>query len=146
MRAVYQHGHISTCMWPYIHNLAQHCGPLRRILLSTMGHSAESLTTAQNHKKFIEKFATTFKETARRNVYIQFTYKNCTTQGLYLPCLKSFPKNWFSAEGHYAEWYSNLNISAKSKLNSKRLQVMIRGLDRFDSKKTRGQNLVRPSL
>jgi hypothetical protein len=35
-----------------------------------MGHSAESLTTAQNHRKFIEKLATTFKGTVRQKVYI----------------------------------------------------------------------------
>jgi hypothetical protein len=35
-----------------------------------MGHGAESLTTAQNHSKFIETFATTFKGTVRKKVYI----------------------------------------------------------------------------
>jgi hypothetical protein len=35
-----------------------------------MGHSANSLTTAQNHSKFIEKLATTFKGTVRQKVYI----------------------------------------------------------------------------
>jgi hypothetical protein len=35
-----------------------------------MGHGAEALTTAQNHRKFIEKLATTFKGTVRQKVYI----------------------------------------------------------------------------
>jgi hypothetical protein len=35
-----------------------------------MGHSAESLTTAQNHRKFIEKLATSFTGTVRQKVYI----------------------------------------------------------------------------
>jgi hypothetical protein len=35
-----------------------------------MGHSAESLTTAQNHSKFIEKFATTFEGTGKDKFYI----------------------------------------------------------------------------
>jgi hypothetical protein len=35
-----------------------------------MGHGAESLITAQNHRKFIEKLATTFKGTVRQKVYI----------------------------------------------------------------------------
>jgi hypothetical protein len=35
-----------------------------------VGHSAESLTTAQNHRKFIEKLATTLKGTVRQNIYI----------------------------------------------------------------------------
>jgi hypothetical protein len=35
-----------------------------------MGHGAESLTTAQYHRKFIEKLATTFKGTVRQKVYI----------------------------------------------------------------------------
>jgi hypothetical protein len=79
-------------LWALAQNLAQHCGPLRRISLTTMGHSAESLTTAQNHKKFIEKLATTFKGTARQKIYIQFTYINWTSQGLYHPCLKPSQK------------------------------------------------------
>jgi hypothetical protein len=76
------HGCMSTCMWPCIHrhmamypqahghestsefgyalwateqNLAQHCRSLRRILLSALGHSAESgsapWATAQNFVK-----------------------------------------------------------------------------------------------
>jgi hypothetical protein len=35
-----------------------------------MGLGAESLITAQNHSKFIKKFATTFKGTVRQQVYI----------------------------------------------------------------------------
>jgi hypothetical protein len=39
-----------------------------------MGHGAESLTTAQNHSKFIEKFATTFKGTVRQKFYISIMH------------------------------------------------------------------------
>jgi hypothetical protein len=39
-----------------------------------MGHGAESLTTAQNHSKFIEKFATTFKGAVREKFYISITH------------------------------------------------------------------------
>jgi hypothetical protein len=35
-----------------------------------MGHGADSLTTAQNHSKFLEKLAKTFKGTVRQKVYI----------------------------------------------------------------------------
>jgi hypothetical protein len=35
-----------------------------------MGHDAESFTTAKNHRKFIEKLATTFKVAVRHKVYI----------------------------------------------------------------------------
>jgi hypothetical protein len=34
-----------------------------------MGHGAESITTAQNHSKFIEKLATTFKGKVRQKIY-----------------------------------------------------------------------------
>ncbi len=57
-------------LWATEQNLAQHCGPLHRILLSAMGHGTESLTTTQNHSKFIEKFATTYKGTVKQKVYI----------------------------------------------------------------------------
>jgi hypothetical protein len=40
-----------------------------------MGHGAESLTIAQNHSKFIEKFATTFKGTVRQKFYISLMNK-----------------------------------------------------------------------
>jgi hypothetical protein len=36
-----------------------------------------------------------------------------------LEILPSLEKNWFCTVGHYVEWYSNSNILAKSKLNSK---------------------------
>jgi hypothetical protein len=39
-----------------------------------MGHSAESLTTAQKHSKFIEKFASTFKGTVRQKFYISIMH------------------------------------------------------------------------
>jgi hypothetical protein len=39
-----------------------------------MGHGAESLTTAQNHSKFIEEFATTFKGTVRQKYYISIMH------------------------------------------------------------------------
>jgi hypothetical protein len=39
-----------------------------------MGHGAESLTTAQNHSKFIEKFATIFKGTVRQKFYISIMH------------------------------------------------------------------------
>jgi hypothetical protein len=39
-----------------------------------MGHGAESLTTAQNHSKFIEKFSTTFKGTIRQKIYISIKH------------------------------------------------------------------------
>jgi hypothetical protein len=39
-----------------------------------MGHSAELLTTAQNHSKFIEKFATTVKGTVRQKFYISIMH------------------------------------------------------------------------
>jgi hypothetical protein len=42
----------------------------QNFVLSAMGHGAESFTTAQNHSKFIEKFATTFKGTVRQKFYI----------------------------------------------------------------------------
>jgi hypothetical protein len=35
-----------------------------------MGHGAESLTTAQNDRKLIEKFAASFKGTVRQKGYI----------------------------------------------------------------------------
>jgi hypothetical protein len=79
------HGCVSMCMWPCINvvtyphtcgrvslpefgyavyatvqNLAQHCWPLCRILLSTLDHGAESLTTAQNRRKFIETLTIIF--------------------------------------------------------------------------------------
>jgi hypothetical protein len=39
-----------------------------------MGHGAESLITAQNHRKFIEKLATTFKGTVRQKFYIDIMH------------------------------------------------------------------------
>jgi hypothetical protein len=39
-----------------------------------MGHGAESLTTAQNHSKLIEKFAITFKGTVRQKFYISIMH------------------------------------------------------------------------
>jgi hypothetical protein len=54
--------------------MAYPCGPLRRILLSALGHGAESLTTAQNHSKFIEKFVSTFEGTVRQKFYISIMH------------------------------------------------------------------------
>jgi hypothetical protein len=57
---------IWLALWATAQNFVRRYGPRRRII----DHSAESLTTAQNHSKFIEKFATTFKGTVRQKFYI----------------------------------------------------------------------------
>jgi hypothetical protein len=54
--------------------MALPCGPQRRMLLSAMGHGAESFTTAQNHSKLIEKFATTFKGTVSQKFFISIMH------------------------------------------------------------------------
>jgi hypothetical protein len=81
--AVYPLARGCVSKWPCIHVRIWLCvmghssesgsvlnGPLRRISLSTVGHVAESFTTAQNHRKFIEKLATTFQGRVRQKVYI----------------------------------------------------------------------------
>jgi hypothetical protein len=76
-----------------------HYGPQHRIWLSTVGHCAESLTTRQNHRKFIEKLATTLKGTVRQK--IQIYVMHYTWPILSMPkILPSLEKNNFCAVGH----------------------------------------------
>jgi hypothetical protein len=109
---------VSTSEFGYVlrataQNLAQHCGPLRRISLSAVGHSTGSgsalWATVQNFVKgygprcriidhstesqeFNEKFATTFKRNSKANVYIYIMHYPRPTPSM-LEILPSLEKN-----------------------------------------------------
>jgi hypothetical protein len=55
-----EHG---LALWATAQNFVKRYGPRRRII-----------DTAQNHGKFIEKFATTFKGTVRQKIYISIMH------------------------------------------------------------------------
>jgi hypothetical protein len=60
-----------------------------------MGHYAESLTTAQDHSKFIEKLVITFKGTVKQKVYIYiYVMQNPRPIPCMLEILPSLEEKW----------------------------------------------------
>jgi hypothetical protein len=124
------HGHVSTwtAMYPSGQNFVKHY-----CMCHSAGFCYALCATAQNFIKccgpqcrMIDHYAESHElqlktclSLERNSEEKMFPFINCTTQGLFHPCLKSLllRKKIFWAEDHCAEWYSDFNISSNSKSN-----------------------------
>ncbi len=129
IRAMGHSAESAFALWATAQNLLKSYGPQRRIWLSPVGHCAEfrSALWAMAQNQLPQRRAQQIHWKVCHNLWRNSKAKSLH---LYNALPKAYPihawnpsqpriKNWFCAVGHYAEWYSNSNVSAKSKLNSK---------------------------